>query len=140
YGLFTFDEQRMPHADFFAGGIGITPFLSMIRYATDQKLPNHLTLLYMNKTRQDISYFDELQALAAQNEHFRVVFGVDQIDDPSWNGERGLVTRGMIERSCRTFAGKTFFLCGPKPFMDTTRQHLVTCGVQPKDIKVEIFT
>ena len=139
YGLFTFDEATTPKADFFAGGIGITPFMSMLRYAAAKKLTNDLTLLYCNKTVHDIAYFEQLQGLAAQNDHIRVIFSVDQIDDASWMGERGIVSREMIERSCRTFHGKMFYLCGPKPFMAATAEHLLTCGVQQQQIRQEIF-
>lgn len=139
YGLFTFDEQAVPSADFFAGGIGITPFMSMLRYAAAKQLTNDLTLLYCNKTAADIAYFEELQALATKHDRIKVIFSVDKIDDPAWAGERGIVSREMIERSCRTFQGKTFYLCGPKPFMNATEQHLLGCGVQRQQICQEIF-
>jgi ferredoxin-NADP reductase len=139
YGLFTINEETMPDVVFFSGGIGVTPFMSMIRHAAAAKTPTMIMLVYCNKTKDDIGYFEDLQLLATQNPNFQVVFSVDEIDDPNWAHEKGIISRAMIEKYCIRFQGKTFFLCGPKPFMDAVKQHLAECGVDEKNIKIEIF-
>ncbi len=58
---------------FVAGGIGITPLLSMIRYATETSSPQQITLLYCNTSEETTAYAEELHALAQKNPHFTLV-------------------------------------------------------------------
>ena len=84
----NFDESVSQDVVFMAGGSGITPFISAIRYAIARNLPNQLTMLYGNRTRQDIIYHQELGAIAQPN--IRVV-DILATPEQDWPGETGYI-------------------------------------------------
>src|SRR5688572_21480433 len=72
-GLMTLHEDRSRAAVFIAGGIGITPFMSMLRQAAQERLAQPLFLLYSNRRPQDAPFLAELQDLARRNGSFRLL-------------------------------------------------------------------
>lgn len=140
YGVFVFKEEEMKSVVFLAGGIGVAPFMSMIRYATAKRLPNELTLLYSMKTGNDLVFVDELKALAEENEKLRVIFTVTENIPDAWSHERGMIDETMLNRHCSSFAGTHFLLCGPPGFMDAMKQCLAKRGVPKDRILFEAFS
>lgn len=142
FGSFVFDESKHQDLVFLAGGIGITPFYSAIKYATDKNLPNKLTLLYSNKTVDGTLFFREIRALEEQNKNFRALFSVT--DKNVLPVLKGVVNRrvdaAMINDFTGGVSGKTFFICGPAGFMKSMRGNLLELGVDPSKIETEGFS
>lgn len=139
YGVFTL-RPDMNEIVFLAGGIGITPFLSILRYETEMRSSRKLTLLYANRTKDDIAFFDELLALAEQNRNLTLMFAVEAGPKPSYTECcEGRITVEVMKQYCPTFVGKQFFLCGPPPFMDAMLVCLTEQGVGRDMIKMEKF-
>lgn len=142
-GEFVLQEDRP--AVFLSGGIGVTPFRSMIKYATDKQLPVKITMFDSNKTQQDILYKDEFDSWANQNKNLKVIYTVTEEEqhDANWSGERGRIDKSMLERHLtRDEIGEAvFYICGP-PGMLKAMQELLQKEMQiPKDrLKVEVFT
>lgn len=76
------------------GGIGITPFISMLRYIDEQKLSHKVTLLYSNRTADSTAYLSELKSLASRNENINIVFTMT--DDAAWDGEKRRIDAEFI--------------------------------------------
>lgn len=76
---------------FLAGGIGITPFRSILFWAAKEKLPHRLVLFYSNRRPEDAPFLDELQALEKENPNYTFVATMTGIDKSSrsWSGETG---------------------------------------------------
>src|SRR3989344_460810 len=70
FGFFTLPRSASQSVVFIAGGIGITPCLSMIRFADEMKRPGSITLLYANRDKESAAYLDELETIAARNPKF----------------------------------------------------------------------
>ncbi|MDP3964498.1 MAG: FAD-binding oxidoreductase [bacterium] len=138
FGVFTYDEKKMTEAVFLAGGIGITPFVSMFRYATGKQLSNSLTLLFANQTPEDIVFLEDLQLLDKQNPHFTAHFVVER-PEADWQGETGRVNKAMLEKYCQPVMGKYFFVCGPDGFIIAMTEILKGLSVDAEHIKVEKF-
>lgn len=81
FGYFTFPKDVSRPLVFIAGGIGITPFLSMIRFAIEQKLTHQITLLYANRNTESAAYLEELTIITKQNPHFLLKNKFDRIDE-----------------------------------------------------------
>src|SRR6185295_15233160 len=96
-GLMVLHEDAKRPAVFLAGGIGITPFLSMARDAAHRRLPHHIVLLYANRRPQDAAFLDELRALETRNPNYRLVATMSQ-PPADWKGETGQIDRPMLER------------------------------------------
>ncbi|MEK7098130.1 MAG: FAD-binding oxidoreductase [Patescibacteria group bacterium] len=138
YGDFVFDAEKMKDVVFIAGGIGITPFMSAFRCAADRKLPNKMTLLYSNKTVDGTAFFDEIKALAGQNNNFKPYFTVTNEIAPR-GFEHGMLCQATMQKFIANFSNKYFFICGPAPFMEAMAGCLRSCGVPENRIRREFF-
>ncbi|MFA6098080.1 MAG: FAD-dependent oxidoreductase [Patescibacteria group bacterium] len=142
FGQFTFVPARDESAVFLAGGIGITPFLSMIQSAANQRLPNKLNLFYSVKTLSDAPYIQELQELGKINPALRTVFAVsnDEVTGKDGSFVRGRISRDLIaEKLEGDYLNRTYFICGPPPFMKSMKEILGSLGVPSFELKSERF-
>src|SRR5262245_27324792 len=96
-GLFTLDPADSRAAVFLAGGIGVTPFVSILRDAARSRLERDLCLFYSNRRPEDAAYLDELAGLPSRNPRLRFVGTMVEMDKSSkaWSGERGFLDRAM---------------------------------------------
>ena len=141
YGRFVFDEKKHQDLVMIAGGIGITPFISALEYATDRDLPNKISLLYSVKTKGDLAYFDTIRQLAAANRNLRALCAVTK--ETSGKLPAGIVNSRLDKRLIGEFLGsvrgKTFFICGPKSFMDAMKANILALGAEAGQIEMEEF-
>jgi glycine betaine catabolism B len=143
-GEFVLHEDYSKPAVFLSGGIGVTPFRSMIKFATDKQLPIKIIMFDSNRNEQNILYKDEFDRWAMQNKNFKVIYTVTEegTSDVNWSGERGRIDMSMLERylSKDEIDNAVFYMCGP-PGMVKAMQELVQQELQiPNDrLKVEAF-
>src|SRR5579871_3334815 len=128
YGRFYFDETLHKTVVLIAAGSGITPMISMLRYMDDLKLATRVRLLYCVRTGADIIFQSELARLAGSLRNFEYEVCLSQ-PDPSWKGQSGRLSKELVFRQVVDLDAPTFFLCGPKGFMDNARQILTPLGV-----------
>ena len=97
-GDFTLPRNAERKLAFIAGGIGITPFRSMVKYLTDRGEDRNVVMLYANRRYEEIVYRDVFAA-AARTFHFRPVYVLsdDSSAPPFWHGEVGRIDAAMIE-------------------------------------------
>ncbi len=146
-GEFVLHDDYSKPAVFLSGGIGVTPFRSMIKYATDKQLPIKITMFDSNKNQQNILYKEEFDRWADQNKNVKVIYTVTEEEaeatNSNWSGERGRIGKLMLERhlSKDEIGNAIFYICGP-PGMLKAMQDLLQEEMQiPKDrFKVEAFT
>lgn len=137
YGVFTLDESSDP-AVFLAAGIGITPFLPMVRSADETNPTRSMFLLYANKTSEDIAYRSELERIASVHPTIHIVYLLSR-SAAGFPHELGHVNEELLTKYTAPFAGKKFYLCGPQGFMDTAKQILLQHDVPLSNIKIERF-
>jgi ferredoxin-NADP reductase/DMSO/TMAO reductase YedYZ heme-binding membrane subunit len=107
-GRFVFDRAGgTGRAVLIAGGVGITPMMSIVRCLTDRCWPGEIYLMISVRTVRDIAFRDELTALEARfpNLHVRVTLTGDR--DPAWTGARGQISRSMVEDFIPDFARRS---------------------------------
>ena len=138
FGQFCFDEGRDQRIVLLAGGSGITPMMSMLRYIDDRCLRTAVTLIYCVRGRCDVIFEQELTRLRRRLQDFRMALVLSQ-PDAGWNGPRGRITRDLIATHVDDLRASTFFLCGPPPFMDSTHGMLTSLAVRSECINRESF-
>jgi ferredoxin-NADP reductase/nitrite reductase/ring-hydroxylating ferredoxin subunit len=146
-GDFTLHDDYSKPAVLLSGGIGVTPFRSMIKYATDKRLPLKITMFDSNRDKKNILYNPEFDQWAKQNKNLKIVYTITEEEqkgsDGAWAGERGRIDKGMITKHLRDneIAKAVYYICGP-PGMLKAMQKLLTEELQiPKSrIKIEEFT
>jgi len=135
-GIFTLNES-FKNIVFLGGGIGITPFRNMIKYATDKKLPINLTLIYSNKTPDEICYREEWSIFEKQNPNLKVINTITE--DQLWQGRKGRIDEGLIKEFCDDLSNTLFYICGPPAMVEGLSQLLKSMNIPQQNIKIEKF-
>jgi ferredoxin-NADP reductase len=139
-GQFTLADAARP-AVFIAGGIGITPFMSMLRQAARDRSAQLLVLLYSNRRPEDAAFLGELQELAHQNRGFRLVATMTEMGKSArpWNGETGVVNADLIKRAVDGLAAPLYYVVGPPAMVVAMQETLRAAGVADDAILTEEF-
>ena len=137
YGAFTLDRAPTEKIAFIAGGIGITPFMSMLREMRDTGTHRPVTLLWGNKTERDIAFRDELEELQRTISDFQMIHVMSSQDD--WPGEKGFITEDKITRLIPDYAERSFYICGPPVMREKVVPMLQSLGLGRSRIFYEIF-
>lgn len=139
-GDFTLPKNTNQKLVFIAGGIGITPFRSMIKYLIDTKQPRPITLFYSNRTSSEIVYADVFNQAYTELGIRTIYTLTDLASIPAdWGGSRGRIDAAMIAREAPDYMERTFYLSGPHTMVESYRETLQRMGVPPSHIKTDFF-
>jgi len=139
-GDFTLPRDTKKKLVFIAGGIGVTPFRSMVKYLLDKKEERDAVLFYSNKTEPEIAYKDIFDEAAASRTGFRVVYTLtDKTTPSSWTGERGYVDAAMIEREVPDYKERAFYISGPHSMVAAFHDTLRGMGIPRRNIRTDYF-
>jgi predicted ferric reductase len=138
FGAFLPDARNPSGAVLIAGGIGITPMMSILRTFADRRERLPLWLIYANPRWEEATFREELDALAERLD-LEVIHVLDEPPE-EWQGERGLVDRELLERRLPADDGRRdYFICGPGPLMDAAEGALIELGVAPARLYSDRF-
>jgi ferredoxin-NADP reductase len=137
YGEFTFTGEY-PKVVMIAGGIGITPFMSMIGYCTDNTIPAAITLLYGNRSEESTAYKEELAALMQKNSNMRIVHCLSRPEE-TWKGRRGHLDLTTIREEVPDYKDASFYLCGPPALVEDLERVLLAEKIPEDRVHVESF-
>lgn len=140
-GSFTLHRNSAKPAVFLAGGIGITPFMSIVRQADHDRAEHKLYLFYSNRRPEDASFLDDLQRLEKNNPNFHLIGTMTDMSqsEKEWAGETGLIDKAMLSRHLDSLQGPIYYLAGPPAMVTAMRKMLVDAGVDEDDIRTEEF-
>ena len=130
-GVMTLHEDRSRAAVFIAGGIGITPFMSMLRQAAHDGFDQSLLLLCSNRRQQDTPFLAELQGLERQSANFRLLARMTDRD--------GFVDAEAIRLFVGDTAAPVYYLAGPPAMVTAMKAILRGAGVSDADVRSEQF-
>jgi ferredoxin-NADP reductase len=149
FGNLTLHNNANRPAVFLAGGIGITPFRSIVMNAAKEKLPHRIFLFYSNRRPEDAAFLEELKVLEQQNPNYKLIATMTEVEKSNrpWKGEAGFIDHQMLDRYLKTAAtpewypaGPIYYIAGP-PQMDRDLQMMLTNGgVDSDDIRIEEFS
>jgi ferredoxin-NADP reductase len=140
FGSLTLHKDPARPALLVAGGIGITPFLSMLQQAANDRSGRRIVLLYSNRRRRDAAFLEELDAIARREESIEVLATMTaRGGDAGWPGRAGRIDapwiRSVVARLTRPIA----YAAGPPDFVASMRQALDLAGVPEDDVRSEDF-
>lgn len=148
------DDNNSKPAVFLSGGIGVTPFRSMIKYTTDKQLPIRIIMFDSNRNEENILYKKEFDECVKANGNLKIIYTItgegqdgsstftSTVDD-GWNGERGFINKTMLTKylTSEELDNSIFYVCGP-PGMLRAMQMLLQddLHIPTEGIKIEEFT
>ena len=140
-GSFTLHKNLTKPAIFLAGGIGITPFLSMAQQADRDRLSQKLFLFYSNRRPEDAAFLDTLRALETTNPNFRLICTMTEMSKSKeeWKGETALIDKEMLCRHLANLQGPIYYIAGPPTMVTAMRGTLVNAGIEENDIRTDEF-
>lgn len=143
-----FDDLRLRRAlergrelVFLAGGMGIAPFMSVLREAAEAGRSLPATLFYSNRRPEDAAYLAELQRLEQEIDGFRLVATMTRMNESarSWSGAVERLSAGLLGRFLPSVVGPAYYLAGAPFFISQLRAALLGAGVPDLDIGIEMY-
>lgn len=129
YGKFSRNNSKSKDQIWIAGGIGITPMLSMARSFKNND--RSIDLYYITRNKDDAPFLDELLGISKSHPNFRMF---------NWfSSEKGRFSGNDLFSSNERLPDKDIFLCGPLTFMESIRTQLIDIGVPRSNIRWEKF-
>lgn len=130
-------EPGLPLA-FLAGGIGVTPFMSMLRYIRDNSLAYDITLFYSNRTVVSTAFLEELQAMEGSVPGFKLV--AVMTDDPAWSGPSAPLNAQLIRDCLPDAPDREYYIAGPPGMVTSLLAEAATLGAASGRLHHEQFS
>jgi len=137
-GQFVYPADDDRPLALIAGGVGITPVLSMLRHGVASDPARPITLLYSARREEDVAFNHELHVLAERNPQVRIAVTLTQPVAPT-RVRTGRIDRQMLTQYIPAPAHTVFCLCGPGPMIEGLRVVLQELGVPPAQVRYEQF-
>lgn len=140
-GSFTLHSNASKAAVFFAGGIGITPFLSIVKQAAHEHLPHRIHLFYSNRMPEAAAFLDTLAEMEKANPRFHLIATMTDMDQSkrTWSGETGFIDAAMMRRHIEIPLEAIYSIAGPPEMVEAMQRMLVEAGVDPDAVRTEEF-
>ena len=138
-GRFVFEGHEAKRVVLVAGGIGITPMMSIVRSLTDRGWQGEMYLLFSLKAVRDIVFRDELEYLQSRFKNLHVRILISRDPETAWDGPRGQITRDVVSGFVPGLARGPVLLCGPDAMMAAMRALFTSLGVPAAEVHQEAF-
>ena len=140
-GKFTFTGAESPGVVLVAGGVGITPMMSIIRFLTDHAWAGPIDLFFSVRTPADVIFDQELTLLMSRFPNLHVHVTASRVEGAvNWTGLRGRITADLVRERVKDLDGRRVYICGPEPMLDAMRTLFREVGVADDRIFSEAFT
>lgn len=139
-GEFVLPKDKTKKLVFIAGGIGVTPFRSMIKYCIDTNEKRDIVLLYSNKTIEDIAYkniLDEAETKLGIKTLYAVTDKEQVLDDSRMRA--GFINADFVSKEISDYKERMFYISGPHSMVTMFEKTLTEMGIPRKQIKVDFF-
>jgi glycine betaine catabolism B len=139
-GLFLLDQQRP--SVFLAGGIGITPFRGMLRFAADSRDPQERRLLYSARVPEELVFRAELDAIARSAPNLRTLYTITRPGESAaeWTGRVGRIDADWIREVAEPLDSPKFYVAGlPEMVVETISTLRDQLDVGEDEIDYEVF-
>jgi ferredoxin-NADP reductase len=138
-GRFTFTGAEADSVVLIAGGVGITPMMSIARYLTERSWAGDIFFFYACRAPIDFIFANDIAALQRVNPKLHVAVTMERPEGTDWKGLRGRITKQLLTQTVPGLAARRIHLCGPPLMMDSIKAILTELGVPPDQVKTEAF-
>ena len=135
------NETNVPLV-FIAGGVGIAPFRSLIRYAVDANTGHAITMFYSSQIPEETPFLEEMQHISEKYPGTSVIPTMTRVSESpgKWSGLTARINPEMIKDGCMVWKSAIYYIVGPPPMANGMKQMLEGMDIPPARIRVELFT
>lgn len=137
-GDFVMPKNPQQPLAFIAGGIGVTPFRSMVKYLLDTNQPRPITLLYSARTAASFVYTDVFNE-AQTRIGLKPIYVLSDEQPADWTGRLGMIDGPLVQETIPDYLKTTFYISGPQPMVQGIKNTLRSIGVPTEHIKTDFF-
>lgn len=137
-GQFVLPTDTSMPLVFIALGIGITPYVSMLRYIQEQKLPFRTTLIYSDSDRESMAFLGEIQEYAKDNPNFKLILTITK--DSNWTGEKRHIDSTFVQGYIKLPKESVYYISGPPAAVVAVSDSLKSLGIAPDHIHASNFS
>ncbi|MBA3757826.1 FAD-dependent oxidoreductase [Candidatus Saccharibacteria bacterium] len=138
-GNFVLPKDVSQKLAFIAGGVGITPFRSIVKYAVDSQIHKDSVLLYSSNSPQEFAFVDLFKKASAFGLRTFYTVSAKELSLADWGGPRGPINSAMIKQSMPDYSDRLFYVSGPYGFVQAVDIELGKLGVPSRQIKLDYF-
>jgi ferredoxin-NADP reductase len=141
FGWMTLPRNTTRPAVLLAGGIGITPFRSLVRSETELLSARRILLFYSVRVPEEAAFLEELQEMEQLNSHYKLICTVTQSGKTGmpWRGETGRISIQMLSKWIPDLSVPIYYIAGPSGMVTGVRQMLIGAGIPEENIRAEEF-
>lgn len=136
YGSFTYNKAEFREPVFIAGGIGITPVISILKELGDNFFEK-ITLLYSNRDLESFAFLEELKSKALDNENFKFIPTITSQEVGGWYGLSGRIDGNFLKKHIKGLDKKVFYISGSVDFVVSIRKTLLDLGIFDENIRTD---
>jgi ferredoxin-NADP reductase len=141
YGWMTLPRNSTRPAVLLAGGIGITPFRSLVWSEAESLSPRKILLFYSVRVPEEAAFLQELQEMEQYNRRYKLICTVTQPEKAKmpWRGETGRISIQMLSKWIPDLSAPIYYIAGPPGMVVSVRKALIGSGIAEEDIRAEEF-
>jgi ferredoxin-NADP reductase len=141
FGNLRLHNDKTRAAVVLTGGIGITPFRSILLNAAQEKLPHRIFLFYTNRRPEDAAFLNELRELEKKNPNYKLIACMTEMEKSQqpWSGERGLINHALLQKYLQGASSPVYYITGPPGMTKAMHTMLTDAGVDDDNIRIEEF-
>ncbi len=135
----NFDEKEKSPYVFLAGGIGVTPYHSIVKYSLEKKLKNKMTLFVSWKKSSDMVFHDFFMDAEKRLTNFKYIPTLTDEILPNWKFETGRIDPAMIKKYKKDFVNNKYFIAGPPAMVSSLKKLIQSMEIPKENIVSEDF-
>lgn len=138
-GYFDFDPNSLYNNIFIAGGIGVTPYHSLLRYIDSKNLSPKVTLFAAFSYKKDVIFYDEFKEISERSSNINIIYTLTKEDNLYPDFENKRVSIDMIKKYVHEYNNSKFFITGPYEMVISTFEMIKNSGIEEENIFKEDF-
>lgn len=138
WGDFVLDEIDKRERVLIAGGIGLTPYRSMMRYATDMRFDNKIRMFVSYKSEEEILFKDEFRQIIKDNSNIKIITTISE-PGKTWTGEKGRINTELLQKHLESLENNVYYIAGPDPMVESLERLLKGEGIAEDNILTDGF-
>jgi ferredoxin-NADP reductase len=141
-GLFTLPKSGTVPLVFLAGGLGVSPFRSMMHYSAEAGTGHRIALLYSSRVPEETVFLDDFRNIAKKDTRMTVAVTITRPEQSGekWTGLTGRLSAEMVKGQCPDWAEAIYYVSGPPAMVDGIRNVLLGMGIEQQRVRREVWT